>query len=738
MNDILWQPYFPLSLTLGLALVALVCVVIAFWRGAAGSWGKAVLLLLMRVGTIVGMTLLLMGPSRIPEASPDADARRAVTLLLDSSGSMLTEDMEELSRWEFALKHWLNPGMFRKLSENGTLSLRTFDSAVQAVDAASLLNTGTNGVFGSETRMISSLETVLDERQDLQDIILVSDGHDSLETSASSLIARAKDKGVRIHSVPLGGPRLERDLHVVGVLQQPYLIAKEKGVLRVRILQVNARGEMTTLRVTHQGQTQNFPIRFTDESYVNVDIPLLHEEPGAYAYMLQVDPLKGEIEQRNNHQTLFVDVTPERFRVLLLEGQPFWDSKFIAQSLRRDGRLELMQVSQIAQGRRETLLTRIDPDKGRFPETLEDLVAFDVVILGKNIEKIAGEEWLRLLPDYVNRLGGKILFARGRAFDPDSISDPELLRNLKRLEPVALQEGWRKDLQFTPTAAGAAHPVLRIASTPGEAVNLFQNLTPVPYIRESVSLPGSRVLAEFVDGSERWPGLAVQDTGSGKTMMMLGEGTWRWRMPRAGQQGLKGVYESIWTHAVRWMLASGDFMPGADWALRVTPRHLKIKEALTVSISTRIADARSFPKGIQLISPDGSRQYIAFDEEDRQGLWADIALIPEKTGVYRVEVDAPGLEPEKIQTLFNVYDANVERLQSGARPGILKMISRETGGAHLDPYRPELLPEFLAKSIAVKKSQLPPEPIWDQGWILFGLLMLVGSEWMLRRRWGWR
>ena len=84
-------------------------------------------------------------------------------------------------------------------------------------------------------------------------------------------------------------------------------------------------------------------------------MPISHEEEGEYEYVIEVDTIEGEGEDTNNSQTVFAHVQKRRIRVLVLEGQPFWDSKFLAQSLRKDERVELTQITQLSDDKREVL-----------------------------------------------------------------------------------------------------------------------------------------------------------------------------------------------------------------------------------------------------------------------------------------------------------------------------------------------------------------------------------------------
>ena len=75
-------------------------------------------------------------------------------------------------------------------------------------------------------------------------------------------------------------------------------------------------------------------VDFKGRGVVQVEIPVQQDMPGQYEYKLSLKAMEGEVELANNVHSTFVRVQPRRMRVLLLDGAPFWDTKFIAQSLR--------------------------------------------------------------------------------------------------------------------------------------------------------------------------------------------------------------------------------------------------------------------------------------------------------------------------------------------------------------------------------------------------------------------
>ena len=107
MREIHWQPFFsPLPLLLGAALL-LALAAFVYWRTFARRPRLSVTMLVMRILLIVVLTVLVFGPSTLPPTSTKPRRPRLV-VMLDTSASMQTEDVDGQSRYDFAVRTWLD------------------------------------------------------------------------------------------------------------------------------------------------------------------------------------------------------------------------------------------------------------------------------------------------------------------------------------------------------------------------------------------------------------------------------------------------------------------------------------------------------------------------------------------------------------------------------------------------------------------------------------------------------
>ncbi|MDP7348647.1 MAG: hypothetical protein QF735_10460, partial [Phycisphaeraceae bacterium] len=209
----MWRPYMaPLPLWAGAVLLAALAVTACVRCYGVRPW-LAVAMLVMRLVLIVLLTFLLMGPSAM-RPSAAAPGRANLTVMLDTSASMQTADMQGSGRLDFAVRRWLGHEQLTRLSADHQVSLIAFDEAPRALSASALQRPSEDMAGGRETNIARSITSVVSEMGDGaagSALVLISDGHDTLDEAMQPAADLARARSVPIHTVTLGGPDLQRD-----------------------------------------------------------------------------------------------------------------------------------------------------------------------------------------------------------------------------------------------------------------------------------------------------------------------------------------------------------------------------------------------------------------------------------------------------------------------------------------------------------------------------------------------
>ncbi|KKL51757.1 hypothetical protein LCGC14_2292290, partial [marine sediment metagenome] len=451
-----WQPAISPLHILGLSGILASLAIFAYARTFRARPLGSLALLVMRLAVVVALAVVLMGPSAMPPRV-QRTGKPTLIVLADTSGSMLTPECGGLSRIEFAQRQWLSREQLQELSRDYELRLMGFDEKVRRLSAQSLLAPAEKLATGRSTRLVDSVRSVLagvPEGASETSLLVLSDGHDSDDAPVHPIALLARARGVGVHTVCLGGATFGRDIIVVALPEQQYLLADETGHIVVKVHQGGLDGTRTTLHLRSRNNHITRPIAFGDKSTVTLRLPIKEAQAGLYEYRIWVDSVEGENELGNNSQSVFLKVTARRIKVALLEGEPFWDTKFIAQSLRKDSRIELIQIMQLSHRKQSTIVTRAKGEALRVPTTAEELGSYSVIILGRGVEKLLTEKTARLLPGFVSDQGGHIVFARGRAYDDQTLAGRQIGRDIAVLEPVVWGRGVKNNLSLSLTPAG--------------------------------------------------------------------------------------------------------------------------------------------------------------------------------------------------------------------------------------------------------------------------------------------
>jgi hypothetical protein len=93
--------------------------------------------------------------------------------------------------------------------------------------------------------------------------------------------------------------------------------------------------------------------------------------------------LEAEVDSANNSAITYLNVIDQQIRVLVLEGDPYWDTTFLQRSLMRNDKFDVDAL--IRYGKDRVRAVRKSPTSGelRAPTTLDQLSAYDVVFLGR-------------------------------------------------------------------------------------------------------------------------------------------------------------------------------------------------------------------------------------------------------------------------------------------------------------------------------------------------------------------
>jgi hypothetical protein len=348
---ITFDPHIPLALWAPLALAA---VALLAWYAAAGRrrlparrWWPTVAL--MALAAAVPLVVLLNPTWQ--ERIPPPPGKPLVTVLVDRSASMATRDAGGgQSRYQAAVA--MAAATARELADRYEVRVRSFAETSEPVAAETLAK---RQPAGEATDLAEAIQTALDDqRPQGQSILLLSDGVHNVggRQRLHQSVEKAKATASPIYTKTFGGPAAVSDIEVS--LQQPQELAfiGQRVTVAAGVRQrgsLAAKTELTLLLDDKPVETHDVAIK-ADGAVEHV-FHVSHKRSGLYRYEVRSKPLPGEVTVVNNAAPLLLRVIDQPVRVLLLEGKPYWDTKFLVRTLSADPSIELTSVVRLSEGR---------------------------------------------------------------------------------------------------------------------------------------------------------------------------------------------------------------------------------------------------------------------------------------------------------------------------------------------------------------------------------------------------
>jgi hypothetical protein len=723
--------------------VAIICILVVAVLATAfiaakreGQWWPLVL----RFVGIAGLGWVLLGYSQSAPVASGADEKPRLTILLDRSLSMaerdavLSPENPPLSRLDAVRSVYLNRGTVERFAEVARVQTLAFDDGLVPVDPSAVV------AEGDATALYRAVQ-----QTDADVTLILSDGHDTSLRDAAVDVSAAG----RLYAVPVGSARSAPDLALQAWPDSDRVFEDQSTVVTASIQQSELTGQRAVVELLLEGeaiatQTLDLQERSTTVRF-DVTPPL---EPGrssqANLYTARVRLIDGDEAYRdNNAESVAIQTTRGQIRVLLLEGEPYWDTRSLARLINEHPRFDLTSVYAFGERRvvrrmGETLASGSDP--------VADVEAFDIVVLGKQVQRLIDRGFADRLAAFV-RGGGAVVFARGRPFDDAAVASGEWdasAATLASISPVDWAGPVVGEMRVR-LGASSDDPRGPLAGLEADAV-----LTRLPGMLAATRIDGRRaasiVLLEQADTEgQAFAAMASLRVGSGTTLAVLTEGLWRWELlPGVDEPDdtIESVYGSLWVRALQWLAAGGDFLPGQDIAIEADRSTVELNQPVKLRISTRYVEADELDLRVTVRPEDGSVQMLTPTPGTAAGVY-EAAFQPEQTGRYTVALTTPGrtdlIDPSgPLTTQIVAIDRSRERRDQSAKPELLRQLVEPTGGVCLEMGDVDPVVDYLQTLQALRGRDERVDYAFH-AWPVFALIAgCFGLEWIFRRRMGLR
>jgi hypothetical protein len=726
-TSLVFDPILPQAAVaiLGLLLAA---ATVSIYRRAGSRLSRAqnFTLLFFRLLGVAAVLALLLQPSRMEEIPPLVTDR--ITLVAaDDSKSMAQKDVAQGTRTQEAKAILADSGILAANSTVANPRLRLFKFAE---DAAPITSSSALEATGASTRIHRSISTMLAStgaNESTRALILLSDGHDFELVNPAKTGFLARQRGVPIYAVPLGKQGKVRDASIRITSYQPYCYVKQKARISGSLRLIGCELETVTVELLRDDKVvQTQRITGTDQPEVTVHFDVTEPAVGQFEYELRVVPLEGENDRENNHALTYLNVIDQQIQVLFLEGEPYWDTTFLQRSLMRNDKMNVDSIVQYAAGKARVVRKKAGEKELKVPRTIEDWARYDVIVLGRSVEKLLSADDLKQLQEYVKNRGGAVIFSRGPAFGGD------LAQN--ELQPVIWSQQPTERVRLQVAREGQALAPFRAIAGP-ETETLPDMIAGYGVVEKK---PLTATLASTLagGGTEPVPGMVHRRFGDGQVLSVGVDGLWRWAF-NAKTEGVNTIFDRFWDQMVLWLMAGRDFLPTQQYSLRANSANIPLGEKIYFRGVKRDLAAKMGDAPIVITGPEGEGEagrttLTAADPRAPEKFTAE--FLPARTGKYTATAKFPDGSLQSAR--FIVFDENLEQTEVSTDTGYLRKLCESSGGRLLGPSE---LEQLLAQLNNEKVDATPIRKLtsaWDRAWVFWLIGSLFGLDWFLRRRWG--
>jgi hypothetical protein len=726
----IFDPILPLPVIAILgAFLALLTARIYWGVGKSiGPWRNLVLLLLRITGIALVLLLLLQPSQRVSLPPPTKD--RVTLIGLDTSLSMKQRDPGNETRFDAAKNLLQQSGA---VAPNGMAASERTLLFGFADDARPLLQSILDLVpTGKTTLFDKSINTMLgapagDEA--INAVILLTDGHDFEMVNPVKTGLAARRRGAPIYAVALGRQGDVRDVAVRITGFQPYCYVKQKARINATLRLIGCELEDLTVQLLRQGQVvQSKRVNAQQLQELPVEFEITEPEIGQYEYEVRVQPLENEVDTTNNSAITYLNVIDQQIRVLLLEGDPYWDTTFLQRSLMRNDKTDVDAL--IRYGTRHVRAIRKTPGTGelQLPKTVDELAPYDVVILGRSVDTLpdpAQAGGLQdLLDHYVKDRGGTVIFSRGGAFQKPSSTN---------LEPVLWSDKSRDHVHLDATAEGRSLSVFQILNSGEGGMDALPDMVSGKVPGEIQPLTSVLAQATSRQDATSQPAIVHRHYGQGQVVSIGVDGLWRWSF-NAKIQAVDSPFDRFWDQLILWLLAGRDFIPNRQFSFRPNSANILLGEKVYFHLMLRQPDPKleSVPVTIDYGDSEVGRTTLAPSPTSAGRLTAE--FLPERAGRYRAVVNLPDGTTQ--ESRFIVFTENLEETEVATDALYLRRLCEAGGGRVIEAGE---LPRLLKELSDEKADQAPKvltKPAWNEAWVFYLAGLFFGLDWFLRRRWG--
>ena len=562
-----------------------------------------------------------------------------------------------------------------------------------------------NAYNGKQTNISSALKQLNDRyvNQNIGAIILATDG---LYNQGNDPQYEARNFKTTIYTIALGDTTPKRDLLVANINYNKTAFLGNDFEVEVLAEAYQSKGESMRFSVNEDGRqvaSQNIPVT-SDAFQKTIPIKLNADKKGVRKFTISIAPVKNELSVENNTETIYVEVLDAKQKILLVYDSPHPDISVIKQGIESNRNYEvktvlLSDIATIKPG--DYSLVILHQVSGGNSGAVQNLIAKTKLPLWYMLGSQSN------LPDF-NLQQKSVHIATTRTEMQEVFAQPVPEFSVFTLSDSAKQK------------IGTFPPLL------------------APFGSYGYSAQNQVLFRQKIGNvATSYPLLSFSDEGGRRTGILTGEGLWRWALADYKANGNHHATEELLGQSVQYLTANAN-----KQQFRVYPAKNVFDEGENIILNAELYNEALELTNTQDVKIDlkgqTGKSYSFLFTRSGNSYQLDAGSLPVDEYTYTASTKL-GNRQYTVNGQFTVKALNLETRQSAANHHLLNTIAKQSGGKMLLPSQTGQLVNLIKNNDNIKTIVYEDKhysDFIDVKWVFALILILLGSEWFLRKREG--
>jgi len=509
-----------------------------------------------------------------------------------------------------------------------------------------------------------------------------------------------------VYTIALGDSVAKKDLMIASINYNDLVYLNNEFILSIQVQAFDSKGMYTTLSVLDNGRNVfEEQVQISDDAFVkNIQVKLKASKLGLQKYTINLSPLAHEISEKNNTQSVFIEVIDARQKILIAAAGPHPDIAALKQVIAQNKNYEV----KIALG--DDLNSVNLKDYGLVVLYQLPSVSYDATGFLNKLQFTNVSTWHILGAqsnfNAFNQIQKEVHIGNANATVQEAYShvntgftafnlDDRAVKQIEAYDPLLMPFG---KVQFNGNATVVLNQ--RIGKIDTENPQLF----------------------------------FMSDNGR-KTGYLIGEGLWRWKLSEAETQKETSVFNDLISKSIQYLSVKDD---KRKFKAYTTKNAFDENEPILINAvlyTDSYVPVNTPDVTVHIKSQDG-KTYNFLCSRTENAYQLNAGALPSGSYSY-VASTTLGNQKYTAKGMFYVHALIAEYQQTAANHQLLNTISKQTNAAMYMPQDISKLAQVIKNNEQIKTVSYEDrkyQELINFKWLFALIMVLLATEWFFRKR----